>query len=427
MNKLKQYNLSDLYEMSSGISSSKDQAGHGAPFVSFGTVFNNYFLPETLPDLMDTSAQEQEVYSVKKGDILITRTSETIDELAMSSVAIKDYPQATYSGFTKRLRPITEGIAYDKYMAFYLRSEWFRKVITNNAFMTLRASFNEDIFSFLKIYLPEYEEQVKIGDFLYLIEKRINNNEQAIRKIEEITKTIFDYWFIQYNYPNPDGNPYQSSGGELEWNELLKRKIPKGWRVERLEKCIENINTGLNPRDNFKLGDGPIKYVTVKNLTTEGILNFNGCDVIDNAAKKVVHQRSDVSKGDILFASIAPLGRCYLVQKYPDTWDINESVFSIRANTDLVSPEYLYSYFMSELFIKAATSSSTGSIFKGIRINTLYDIITVIPEEKVIKAYDEKVSELLQVKDVKFWENEKLKSIRDWLVPMFTNGQAYLK
>mgnify|MGYP000914767245 CR=1 FL=1 len=427
MNKLKQYNLSDLYEMSSGISSSKDQAGHGAPFVSFGTVFNNYFLPETLPDLMDTSAQEQEVYSVKKGDILITRTSETIDELAMSSVAIKDYPQATYSGFTKRLRPITEGIAYDKYMAFYLRSEWFRKVITNNAFMTLRASFNEDIFSFLKIYLPEYEEQVKIGDFLYLIEKRINNNEQAIRKIEEITKTIFDYWFIQYNYPNPDGNPYQSSGGELEWNELLKRKIPKGWRVERLEKCIENINTGLNPRDNFKLGDGPIKYVTVKNLTTEGILNFNGCDVIDNAAKKVVHQRSDVSKGDILFASIAPLGRCYLVQKYPDTWDINESVFSIRANTDLVSPEYLYSYFMSELFIKAATSSSTGSIFKGIRINTLYDIITAIPEEKVIKAYDEKVSELLQVKDVKFWENEKLKSIRDWLVPMFTNGQAYLK
>lgn len=107
--------------MSSGISSKKEQAGHGAPFVSFGTVFNNYFLPEELPDLMDTSEKEQEIYSIKAGDVLITRTSETIDELAMSCVAVKDYPNATYSGFTKRLRPKREGIVYPKYMAFYFR------------------------------------------------------------------------------------------------------------------------------------------------------------------------------------------------------------------------------------------------------------------------------------------------------------------
>lgn len=130
--------------MASGISSTKEQAGHGSPFVSFSTVFNNYFLPDALPDLMDTSIKEQETYSIKKGDILITRTSETIDELAMSCVAVKDYPRATYSGFTKRLRPKTAGIAYHKYLAFYLRSQLFRKAVTNNAFMTLRASFNED-------------------------------------------------------------------------------------------------------------------------------------------------------------------------------------------------------------------------------------------------------------------------------------------
>ena len=108
--------------MSSGLSSKKEQAGHGAPFVSFGTVFNNYFLPEELPDLMDTNEKEQQTYSIKAGDVLITRTSETIDELAMSCVAVKDYPKATYSGFTKRLRPKREGIAYPKYMAFYFRS-----------------------------------------------------------------------------------------------------------------------------------------------------------------------------------------------------------------------------------------------------------------------------------------------------------------
>ena len=168
MSRITKYALSDLYEMSSGISSTKEQAGHGAPFVSFSTVFNNYFLPDELPDLMDTNEKEQEIYSIKAGDVLITRTSETI----------KDYPKATYSGFTKRLRPKKEGIAYPKYMAFYFRSELFRKAVTNNAFMTLRASFNEDIFTFLDVYLPIYEEQVRIGDMLYAVECKIQKNKE---------------------------------------------------------------------------------------------------------------------------------------------------------------------------------------------------------------------------------------------------------
>lgn len=164
--------------MSSGISSTKEQSGHGSPFVSFSTVFNNYFLPEELPDLMDTNEKEQEIYSIKTGDVLITRTSETIDELAMSCVSVRDYPGATYSGFTKRLRPKVKGVAYPKYMAFYFRSDLFRKAVTNNAFMTLRASFNVDIFTFLDVYLPDYDEQVKIGDMLYSIECKIQKNRE---------------------------------------------------------------------------------------------------------------------------------------------------------------------------------------------------------------------------------------------------------
>ena len=104
MNNIRKYALSDLYDMSSGISTAKGQAGHGSPFVSFSTVFNNYFLPDALPDLMNTNVKEQDTYSIYEGDILLTRTSETIDELAMSCVALKDCPTATYSGFTKRLR-----------------------------------------------------------------------------------------------------------------------------------------------------------------------------------------------------------------------------------------------------------------------------------------------------------------------------------
>lgn len=234
MNNIKKYPFSELYEMSSGISTTKAQAGHGYPFVSFGTVFNNYFLPEQLPDLMDTSEKEQDIYSIKEGDILITRTSETIDELAMSCVATKDFPKATYSGFTKRLRPKTTGIAYHKYLAFYLRGYLFRTAVTNNAFMTLRASFNEDIFSFLNLYLPEYQEQVKIGDMLYNMDRKIRLNQKICSELEAMAKTLYDYWFVQFDFPDENGNPYRTSGGEMVWNEQLKREIPKGWDVTSL-------------------------------------------------------------------------------------------------------------------------------------------------------------------------------------------------
>lgn len=196
MNKIKKFAFADLYEMSSGISSSKDQAGHGAPFVSFGTVFNNYFLPDKIPDLMDTSEKEQDTYSIHEDDILITRTSETIDELAMSCVAVKDYPGATYSGFTKRLRPKKEGIVYSKYLAFYLRGYLFRKAVTNNAFMTLRASFNEDIFSFLNLYLPDYSQQKVIGDLLYKIEEKIQVNRKINDNLAAMAYDIYMHSFF---------------------------------------------------------------------------------------------------------------------------------------------------------------------------------------------------------------------------------------
>ena len=421
-NKIIKYALSELYDMSSGISSTKEQSGHGAPFVSFSTVFNNYFLPDELPDLMDTNEKEQEVYSIKAGDILITRTSETIDELAMSCVAVKDYPGATYSGFTKRLRPKTEGITYPKYMAFYFRSDLFRKAVTNNAFMTLRASFNEDIFTFLEVYLPDYDEQVRIGDMLYSIECKIQKNRKINDYLEEMAKALYDYWFVQFDFPNENGKSYKSSGGKMV--NANGHIIPEGWTFCKVQDIISNICTGLNPRDNFKLGTGDIKYITVKNLTTNGTLDFTGCDTIDESARAIVHNRSDIQIGDILFASIAPLGRCYLIQSEPIDWDINESVFSIRANTDIVTPSFLYLYFMSDAFIKRATSSSTGSIFKGIRINTLLETELCVPPLSVILKFEERLASTFPLKSKNYEEIQRLSNLRDWLLPMLMNSQA---
>ena len=144
----------------------------------------------------------------------------------------------------------------------------------------------------------------------------------------------------------------------------------------------------------------------------------------DEEARAVIHNRSDISVGDILFASIAPLGRCYLIQNSPENWDINESVFSIRPDYSRMTSEYLYMYFMGDSFIKGATSSSTGSIFKGIRINTLLDLIAVVPDKKVIDAFSAEIKNLLRLKEQKNKENMELTKLRDWLLPMLMNGQA---
>lgn len=178
MSRLNNYRLSELYEMSSGISTKPEQAGKGAPFLSFGTIYSNYILPDVLDDRMDTTPAEQEKYSIRYGDVFLTRTSETIDELAMSSVALKNYPTATFSGFAKRLRPLDCSFPNPAFMAFYLRSPHFRKIIECMTTMTTRASFNEDLFSFLNVTLPSLDEQFSIGELLVSIEKKQTINKQ---------------------------------------------------------------------------------------------------------------------------------------------------------------------------------------------------------------------------------------------------------
>ena len=237
-------------------------------------------------------------------------------------------------------------------------------------------------------------------------------------------KLLYDYWFTQFDFPDKNGKPYRASGGAMVWNEQLKREIPQYWSIGTVSDCVEKISTGLNPRDNFILGNGSIRYITVKNLTTTGSLDFSGCDMIDEKARAIVHRRSDISVGDILFASIAPLGRCYLIQQEPTDWDINESVFSIRGKTDKITPEYLYLFFQSDSFIQKATNTSTGSIFKGIRINTLLDTKMIIPNLQVCRNFTEAIKPLLAEINNNSAETARLTALRDWLLPMLMNGQA---
>lgn len=417
MNDIKKYKFCDLYDMASGISSTKGQAGHGAPFLSFGTVFNNYFLPENLIDKMDTTIEEQNTFSIKKGDVFVTRTSETIDELAMSSVALKDYPNATYSGFVKRLRPKTTGIVYDKFLAFYLRSKLFRKTMTNNATMTLRASFNEDIFSFLYLYLPPYEEQKKIGDLLYNIEMKMLANKKINDNLEQQLTILYDYWFTQFDFPNENGKPYQSSGGKMVMNNCLKKKIPNGWNVESVysNQLSSIIKPGVDKFDTktyFATAD--IKGTSLSSGTLIDYENReNRANMQPNVNSVWFAKMKDSIKHLYLNEEMLPI--------------ISSSILSTGfcgLQCSDVSFEYMASYISNTYFETHKDMLAHGATQEAVNNDDLAGIHIVIPDDKTLQNYHRITQPIYSQISKNICENQELVKIRDWLLPMLMNGQA---
>lgn len=288
-------------------------------------------------------------------------------------------------------------------------------------------SMTFDSYYNISVFLPPLSEQKKIAAVLSSFDRQIALCRSANETLEAMAKQLYDYWFVQFDFPGADGKPYKSSSGKMVYNAQLKREIPEGWELKSVKECIEHINTGLNPRDNFVLNTGDIKYITVKNLTTEGTIDFSTCDTIDESAREIVHKRSDIKKGDILFASIAPLGRCYILQENPTQWDINESVFSIRPKLKKVSSEYLYLFFMSQYFVKKAELFSTGSVFSGIRISVLENMELLLPNEEIMNLFTEKVKSIFSLKDNNNQQISSLTRQRNELLPLLMNGQVEVK
>ena len=168
---------------------------------------------------------------------------------------------------------------------------------------------------------------------------------------------------------------------------MLKKEnmLNNDWRLMKFEDCILQLNTGLNPRSNFSLGKGNLKYITAKNLTKYGTVDFSKSDSIDEDAKRTINKRSDIQVGDILFSSRAPIGHCYLIKEEPNYYDIGESIFSIRVDKKVVIPEYLCLYLTSNFFVKLASKHTTGSIIQEIRIGDLMGTKVIVPPLKIQK------------------------------------------
>ena len=227
MSEWKKVKLGELYTVHNGLSKGRQYFGSGYPFLSFSTVFNNWFLPPELDSLVQSTDKERETCSIKRGDVFITRTSETMDELGMSSVALKDYPNATYNGFTKRLRPIDD-IVLPEYIGYYLRSSKFRGKFMAFSAMTTRASLANDDLLGMEVVLPPMATQRRIADVLSRYDSLIENYQRQIKLLEEAAQRLYKEWFVDLRFPGHETTPFINN-------------LPDGWEkksISQLRVCF---------------------------------------------------------------------------------------------------------------------------------------------------------------------------------------------
>lgn len=428
MSYLKTYKLSELYELGSGISTQPSQAGHGFPFCSFSTIFNNPILPDELPDLMDTSEDERETYSIKEGDVLLTRTSETLDELAMTSVAIKDYPNATFSGFAKRMRPISKE-AYPKFMAFFFRSPYFRQIINNKAVMTLRASFNEMIFNDISFDLPPIKDQIKAGDFLYNIECKIRNNNSLASDFKAMADLIFDYWFLQYDFKLGD-MPYKSSGGKMVWSDKLKDEIPEKWEVVRIKDLISD-DIGGDWGKETKTGNYTKRVKCIKGTDIPSIVDGIDCNLED---RYILEKNSDkiLKPGDYVIEVSGTPGRStYINETMISRFDFPLISSNFCCAFSMKNPKYLYWFHLlwQRIYRKGITKDYSG---KTTIANLLFDnlaesVYVALPPEELIDKFNILVEPFFKDIQNLYAENEAMDNTRHYLIDFFMTGQVKVK
>lgn len=398
MEEWKEYKLGELYDVHNGLSKGGKFFGSGYPFLSFSTVFKNYFLPQELTNLVQSSEKEQSNFSINEGDVFITRTSESADELGMSSVALKDYPNATYNGFTKRLRPKGVVEIYPKYIGYYLRSPKFRYNfygITSS--MSTRASLsNGDLLNMIVI-LPPYATQQKIANILSSLDDKIEVNRRINEQLEELAGALFKSWFVDFE-PFKDGEFVDSELG----------MIPKGWKVGTL-RDIAGVVMGSSPAGSSynTEGNGSIFY---QGRTDFGF-RFPCIRMYTTEPKRFAESNS------VLLSVRAPVGDVNIAF---EKCCIGRGLASIKSNCNADSYTY---YLMKSLKPILDNYNNEGTVFGCINKDALNNLSIVVPTIDIIKEFEQIVSSFDVEIRRRSEETHHLTTLRDTLLPKLMSGE----
>ena len=399
MSEWKKVKLGELYEVHNGLSKGRQFFGSGYPFLTFSTVFNNYFLPKELDSLVQSSEKEREACSIKKGDVFITRTSETMDELGMSSVALRDYPNATYNGFTKRLRPITDDVI-PEYIGYYLRSPKFRGKFMAFSTMTTRASLaNGDLLG-MEVELPNKDEQHRIATILSRYDSLIENYQKQI-KLLEAAQRLYKEWFVDLHFPGHE-------------NTKIIDGVPEGWEKKPVKTIVE-LQSGYAFKSSEFASDGIYKIVTIKNVK-DGAFDGENVSKIASVPEKMP-KHCILEDGDILLSLTGNVGRvCIVVGK---NYLLNQRVAKLKS----IFKAYTYCLFRSRDMFIDVNNLANGAAQQNVSPIKIGEMKILIPENKLLNEFEKESSNYISGVIAFQSQIRLLTEARDRLLPKLMNGE----
>lgn len=273
--------------------------------------------------------------------------------------------------------------------------------------------------------------QQKIASVLSSLDSKIELNNRINAELEAMAKTIYDYWFVQFDFPfdfaqgKPDakGKPYKSSGGKMVWNEELKREIPEGWGNGNFGKYAK-VKGGFAFKSSWWTEKG-LPVIKIKDINENYTLSIENCSCV-NSDKYDKAKNYEAFPGDVVIAMTgATVGKFGIVPKTNVSVLVNQRVglFNLGKNPILKLPFLINSlnqeYFRETIFVLAS-----GAAQPNISSDQIEAIPLVIPENKIIDLFNLKLSSFYEIIINNIQENQHLSSLRDWLLPMLMNGQV---
>ncbi len=289
-----------------------------------------------------------------------------------------------------------------KYLFYKLKTltKHFRNVNVGSTVPSLRLDHITD----LKIKFPFFDKQQKIANVLSSLDSKIELNNKINKELESMAKTLYDYWFVQFDFPDINGKPYKSSGGKMVYNQELKREIPEGWEVKTLNTITNIIAGGDKPKDFSEYQTSELSIPIYSNgIENEGLYGFTNNARINNPSI-TISARGTIGYCCLRFKPYLPIVR--LISVTPKIQ--NQIVFFYQA-------------------IKNLVFENSGSVQQQLTVPQVSELKIVLPPEFYLTKF-EKIGILLfsKIENIK-QQNQELAKLRDWLLPMLMNGQVKVK
>ena len=419
---LKKYKLADIAKIEiSGVDKKKIEGEKPVRLCNFVDVYYNWAITkDKAKRFMIASAKQSEIdrFSIGKGMVAITKDSETKYDIGVATYIADNFDNVVLGYHCALITP-NPTVVDGKYLNAFMHTQYIQKYFENNASGSgQRYTLSNDTISNIPILLPPMEVQRTIGKLLADLDRKIELNRQINDNLEAMAKQLYDYWFVQFDFPNEDGKPYKSSGGAMVWNEKLKREIPTSFDVKSLSEIIE-VKDGTH--DSPKPQDNGYFLLTSKHLTERG-LDYASAYKISKEDYESINKRSKVDTNDILFSMIGTIGNSYFVEETNTNFAIkNMALFKTSAKRWF--SEYLYLYLSSCDYKHYEGNSLSGSIQKFVSLRTLRDM-PILYHEDIIKVFAKEVRNIITMMVNLRKENIELTKQRDELLPLLMNGQA---